>query len=126
MKEVVIVDGVRTPIGNFGGALRDVKAHKLGEVVVRECRKNPRIEYRPIGFLDDDPTKQGRAVLGLPVFGGVDQLPEVLQRANVRGCIISSPSILTNGEAEKIHALCREQGLWVKQLRLEFVEEGAK
>lgn len=36
MKEVVIVDGVRTPIGNFGGALRDVKAHKLGEVVVRE------------------------------------------------------------------------------------------
>jgi acetyl-CoA C-acetyltransferase len=36
MKEVVIVDGVRTPVGNFGGALKDVKAHKMGEVVVRE------------------------------------------------------------------------------------------
>ncbi len=39
MKEVVIVDGIRTPIGNFGGSLKDVKAHKLGEVVVRELIK---------------------------------------------------------------------------------------
>lgn len=39
MKEIVIVDGVRTPIGNFGGALKDIQAHKLGEVVVRELLK---------------------------------------------------------------------------------------
>ncbi len=37
MKEVVIVTGVRTPIGNFGGALRDMPAQKLGEIVVREA-----------------------------------------------------------------------------------------
>ncbi len=36
MKEIVIVAGVRTPIGNFGGALKDIPAHKLGELVVRE------------------------------------------------------------------------------------------
>jgi acetyl-CoA C-acetyltransferase len=36
MKDVVIVAGVRTPIGNFGGALKDISAHKLGELVVRE------------------------------------------------------------------------------------------
>src|SRR5438093_13443697 len=36
MKEVVIVAGVRTPIGNFGGALKDITAQKLGEFVVRE------------------------------------------------------------------------------------------
>jgi acetyl-CoA C-acetyltransferase len=35
-KDVVIVGGVRTPIGNFGGALKDVPAQKLGELVVRE------------------------------------------------------------------------------------------
>ncbi len=37
--EIVIVDGVRTAIGNFGGALKDVKTHKLGEVVVSELVK---------------------------------------------------------------------------------------
>jgi acetyl-CoA C-acetyltransferase len=36
MRDVVIVAGVRTPIGNFGGALKDVTAQKLGELVVRE------------------------------------------------------------------------------------------
>ncbi|HJT24740.1 MAG TPA: hypothetical protein VJ873_09200, partial [bacterium] len=29
MKEVVIVDGARTPIGNLGGALKDVTAQDL-------------------------------------------------------------------------------------------------
>jgi Acetyl-CoA acetyltransferase len=36
MKDVVIIAGVRTPIGNFGGALKDIPAQKLGELVVRE------------------------------------------------------------------------------------------
>ncbi|NGZ11080.1 MAG: thiolase family protein [Nitrospira sp. LK70] len=36
MKDLVIVAGVRTPIGNFGGALKDVPAQKLGELAVRE------------------------------------------------------------------------------------------
>jgi len=36
MKDVVIVAGVRTPIGNFGGALKEISASKLGELVVRE------------------------------------------------------------------------------------------
>jgi acetyl-CoA C-acetyltransferase len=36
MKEVVILAGVRTPIGNFGGALKDIPAQKLGELAVRE------------------------------------------------------------------------------------------
>lgn len=95
-----------------------------GEVVVRECRRNPRVGYRPIGFLDDDPRKQGRAVLGLPIFGGADQLPEVLQREKVQGCIISSPTILENGHGEQLRFLCQQQGLFIKQLRLDFVEEG--
>lgn len=49
MKEVVIVDGVRTPIGNFGGALKDVKAHKLGETVVRELLKRTGLDPQLVG-----------------------------------------------------------------------------
>jgi len=94
-----------------------------GEVVVRECRKNSRVAYQPIGFLDDDPHKEGRTVAGLRILGGAEKLPEILQHKKVEGCIISSPSILTNGHAAQIRSVCAEQGLWVKQLRLEFIEE---
>jgi UDP-GlcNAc:undecaprenyl-phosphate/decaprenyl-phosphate GlcNAc-1-phosphate transferase len=94
-----------------------------GEAVVRECRKNPKLGYRPMGFLDDDPRKQGRAILGLPVVGGVDSLAEILRRERIHGLIISSPSILASGNADRARALCAEKHVWVRRLWFEFVEE---
>jgi acetyl-CoA C-acetyltransferase len=46
MDEVVIVDGVRTAIGNFGGALRDVPVAQLGSKVINELLK--RNSLRPV------------------------------------------------------------------------------
>jgi UDP-GlcNAc:undecaprenyl-phosphate/decaprenyl-phosphate GlcNAc-1-phosphate transferase len=94
-----------------------------GALVVQECRRNPGVRCRPIGFLDDDPHKQGRLVLGLPVLGGSDRLAEILQRQPVQGLIISSPSIMANGRAEVIRTVCEARGVWIKALRLEFVEQ---
>ena len=34
-KEVVILSGVRTAIGDFGGGLKDVPPARLGEIVIR-------------------------------------------------------------------------------------------
>ncbi len=39
MSEAVIVSGVRTAIGNFGGALQDVPAVKLGSIVIQGALK---------------------------------------------------------------------------------------
>ena len=59
MTEVVIVSGVRTAIGNFGGALQDVPAIKLGATVIKSALKKaglrPRVdaemlEYAPAVF----------------------------------------------------------------------------
>ncbi len=35
LKEVVIIDAVRTPIGSFGGALAEISAPKLGSTVIK-------------------------------------------------------------------------------------------
>lgn len=45
MTEVVIVSGVRTAIGNYGGALQDIPVVKLGSIVIKEVLK--RIGLRP-------------------------------------------------------------------------------
>src|SRR6478735_9271745 len=37
MKEVYIVSAVRTPIGSFGGALKDIPATKLGATAIRSA-----------------------------------------------------------------------------------------
>lgn len=44
MEKVVIVSGVRTPIGRFGGALKDIKAADLGAIVIEEAVKRAKID----------------------------------------------------------------------------------
>ncbi len=46
MQEVVIVSGARTPVGSFGGSLKDVTAVELGTLVIREALK--RAGLRPV------------------------------------------------------------------------------
>jgi UDP-GlcNAc:undecaprenyl-phosphate GlcNAc-1-phosphate transferase len=94
-----------------------------GEIIVRECHKNPRLDYLPLGFLDDDLRKQGGEILGLPVLGGVEQLATVLEQKKVQGLIVASPGILANGSTEKLRVLCHKKNVWIKQLQVSFIEE---
>jgi acetyl-CoA C-acetyltransferase len=48
VREVVIVEGVRTPIGNFGGSLKDLTNHHLGDLVIRELLKRIQIDPEQI------------------------------------------------------------------------------
>lgn len=46
MKEVVIVSGVRTAVGSFGGSLKSVPVVKLGSIVMKDLLK--RVGLRPV------------------------------------------------------------------------------
>ena len=39
MTEVVVVSGVRTAIGSFGGSLKDIPVVQLGTLVIKEAMK---------------------------------------------------------------------------------------
>ena len=45
---IVVVDGARTPIGSFGGMLRDVPAHELGATAAREALRRAGVEAEAI------------------------------------------------------------------------------
>jgi len=46
MSEAVIVSGVRTAIGNYGGALQDIPAVTLGSIVIKEAIKRANLKPR--------------------------------------------------------------------------------
>jgi 3-oxoadipyl-CoA thiolase len=49
MKEVVIVDAVRTPIGKYKGALKDVRPDDLGAIVIKALiERNPNLSVEQI------------------------------------------------------------------------------
>ncbi|MHC5123907.1 MAG: thiolase family protein, partial [Planctomycetota bacterium] len=44
MNKVVVIEGLRTAIGGFGGALKDIPAVELGAAVIAELVKRSGIE----------------------------------------------------------------------------------
>jgi len=49
LQDAFIVDAIRTPIGRYGGALKDVRADDLGAVPIRELmRRNPGVDWRAV------------------------------------------------------------------------------
>src|SRR5579871_5684967 len=48
-REVVIVSGVRTAIGDYGGSLKDIPPTELGAKVVREAVARAKVDPKDIG-----------------------------------------------------------------------------
>jgi acetyl-CoA C-acetyltransferase len=50
-REVVIVSGVRTAIGKFGGSLKDVPPTELADLVVREFLARAKVAGDQVGHV---------------------------------------------------------------------------
>jgi acetyl-CoA C-acetyltransferase len=49
MNEAFICDAIRTPVGRYGGALKDVRADDLGAIPLRELmRRNPQVDWKAV------------------------------------------------------------------------------
>ena len=55
-----------------------------GLALAREIRDNPKLGYRVVGFLDDDPRKKGMRLIGLPVLGTGDDAADVVEASRNR------------------------------------------
>jgi Undecaprenyl-phosphate galactose phosphotransferase WbaP len=54
-------------------------AGKTGEILAGNLQKRTRLGLRVIGFLDDDPAKQGTMVAGVPVLGTLADVKRVVE-----------------------------------------------
>jgi acetyl-CoA C-acetyltransferase len=76
MEQIVIVSGVRTPVGKFQGSLSDVTATRLGAIVVREAIRRAKLQPQQIdecimgnvvsAGLGQNPARQAAIYGGLP------------------------------------------------------------
>ena len=69
-----------------------VGAGEAGTLIVREMLRHPKSKLHPVGFVDDAPDKRGTRLVGLPVFGPVSTLPDVVRREGVEEVLIAVPS----------------------------------
>ena len=70
-----------------------IGAGDAGAMVAREYAKHPEIGCDVVGFIDDDPQKQGYQVAGKPVLGPRAQLQAVAAKHAVSQLVIAMPSV---------------------------------
>jgi FlaA1/EpsC-like NDP-sugar epimerase len=87
-----------------------------GRLVVRELVRNPQLRLRPVGFVDDDPRKQGsKDEHGLKVLGTTSEsdLERILDELEPDEVVIAIPSAPGTLRA-RVVAACRSRGIPVR------------
>ena len=74
------------------GAIRAVivGADDAGEALLRGIRRNPNLLYEPVGFVDPQSRHRGALIAGVPVLGGFDALPAIIDQHGVEEVLITS------------------------------------
>ena len=105
MRDVVIVSAVRTAVGTFGGALRDIPAVELGKIAVQEAIKRAKIK----------PEQVEEVILGNVLTAGQGQNP-------ARQVVIRS-GIPKEVPATTINKVCAS-GLKSVMMAAQFIKAG--
>ena len=69
-----------------------VGAGAAGGMIVRELTENPQLGIRPVAFVDDDPSKQGMRLNGVPVLGQLSALGDVAKQVSADDVVVAIPS----------------------------------
>ena len=88
-----------------------IGAGDAGSLLSRELVQNSDIGLWPVGFIDD--YKKGKIVYGLEVYGGLDDLQQVVSKQQIEVIVIAIPS-LSKGEIRKIYEKCQLMELPIK------------
>lgn len=66
-----------------------IGAGSAGAGVAKVLGTHPELRIKPVGFLDDDPSKRGLIIHGIPVIGALTDLVTQAKRLNVQQALIT-------------------------------------
>ena len=95
-------------------------AGDAGESLARALQGNLELQMHPVGFIDDDPSKEGCIVHGLPVFGPNTPMGECVQSLGAQEILISSRTI---GDLRALELRAHLELLGVKVRRARWLLE---
>ena len=110
----VIREVLPSPAGADGRKVLIYGAGDGGEMVLRELNNNPEWNYRPVGFIDDDPLKKDKVIHGLTVFDGNGSLAEICRTKDIAEILISVRNMPPE-QLKRVREICRETNVILKR-----------
>jgi len=98
---------------NIGQRTLIVGAGDAGAMTVREMRASNRIDFEPVGFIDDDPQKKDVRIHGIAVLGNRDDIPQLVRTQKIQHVIIAMPTA-PGKEIRQIVRICEQAGVQTK------------
>jgi UDP-GlcNAc:undecaprenyl-phosphate GlcNAc-1-phosphate transferase len=92
-------------------------AGDAGELLLRELLNNRDLSYAPVGFMDDDPKKQGKVIHGFRVFGGNGMLGKIVSDHQIEQLLISTPRI-SEARLAEIARECEARNIELKRMSI--------
>jgi len=90
-----------------------VGAGDAGTHLVREMQSNPDFRMAPVGFIDDDRSKHGTVIYGVPVLGDRTLIPTAVKAHQAHEVIIAMPAA-PGEEIQEIKRICDEDRIPVR------------
>jgi FlaA1/EpsC-like NDP-sugar epimerase len=69
-----------------------IGAGNAGGTVIRDMLRDQSCGLVPVAVLDEDPRKHGRELAGVPILGGLDQLPAAVSHFGAEQALLAIPS----------------------------------
>lgn len=92
-------------------------AGRGGEILLREIINNPKIQMKPVGFIDDDPLKAGKKLQGYPVVGGFGTFMAHFAKYEISGLLISFEARESH-QIETTRKFCKANHLFLKHFSI--------
>jgi FlaA1/EpsC-like NDP-sugar epimerase len=86
-----------------------------GEMIMREITRTYGARYETVGFVDDNPIKQGERIHNVSVLGPIAAVPEIVKRLEVDEVIVAIPSA-SGREMRRIVSLCSKDGVRIRTI----------
>lgn len=90
-----------------------VGAGQAGTMLAKSIENNPTPEYKTVGFVDDDPTKQHLTLVNIKVLGTTEDIPRLVEEKNIDEIILAIPSLGKFG-IQEIFEMCSKTKATVK------------
>jgi UDP-GlcNAc:undecaprenyl-phosphate GlcNAc-1-phosphate transferase len=114
-----VLETVRSRLQPRGDRVLIYGAGDGGEIALREVVNNPRRCMWPACFLDDEATKHGMHIHGVPVVGGLESLGRAVQHYRVSKIVIGTQRPTPEAVAT-LSAFAKRHALELVELHLDF------